>query len=211
MAKLGMFPTKNIPWSTLPVKYMEEGLRRYVERGIMPGSFLTCLLSNNMTAALAQADKDNRAKFAEWIEWIGKHLPEECWGAPEKVYAWSEAKMKPHDRALQAVEANIAHTEAVLEDQRKERERLLGETEIVCEGNVHGKGCGAVHKIKDLTYIATHWYVRPYSCTGGDYWNEGEGNFICPSCNHRNRMFDREHYQRLKRHFGRVVDEHKDR
>jgi len=40
--------------------------------------------------------------------------------------------------------------------------------------------CGKYHAIKTLDLIVTHWYVRPHGCSGGDYWNEGEWNFICP-------------------------------
>ena len=61
---------------------------------------------------------------------------------------------------------------------------------VRCETNVanRGNGCGRLSAIHTIEYIRTHWYVRPYSCTGGDYWNEGEGQFICPKCGYRNRL-----------------------
>lgn len=49
--------------------------------------------------------------------------------------------------------------------------------------------CGKLHIVGKLTYIQTHHYVKPFGCTGGDYWTESEGQYICPSCGHRNRSF----------------------
>lgn len=51
--------------------------------------------------------------------------------------------------------------------------------------------CGSKHKIKDCTAIQTHWYVPPHGCTGGDYWNEGELQIVCPDTGVHNRiLFD---------------------
>lgn len=48
--------------------------------------------------------------------------------------------------------------------------------------------CGKNHAIADLTAIQTHWYTEPNGCTGGDYWNTGEIQFICPKTEVRNRL-----------------------
>lgn len=64
--------------------------------------------------------------------------------------------------------------------------------------------CGARAVVSSLTYTQTHWYVRPYSCTGGDYWKEGEGQFDCPKCGHRNRLYNRPEVVALKRFFAAV-------
>lgn len=48
--------------------------------------------------------------------------------------------------------------------------------------------CSSFHKICELELIVTHWYVEPYSCTEGDYWVEGEWNFMCPDTGMRNRL-----------------------
>jgi hypothetical protein len=51
--------------------------------------------------------------------------------------------------------------------------------------------CGKQHAIGQLDLLVTHWYVEPHGCTGGDYWNEGEWQFVCPTTSVRNRlMFD---------------------
>lgn len=84
-------------------------------------------------------------------------------------------------------------------------------TVIQCESNAaYGKGCGSKFFIKDLSYIQTHWYESPRGCSGGDMWHEGEGQFICPQCGHRNRLYTRKSFEALKGLFGNVIDEHMD-
>ena len=49
-------------------------------------------------------------------------------------------------------------------------------------------GCNDYHKIKDIMAIQTHWYTPPRGCTEGDYWNEGELQFVCPETGIINRL-----------------------
>jgi hypothetical protein len=61
---------------------------------------------------------------------------------------------------------------------------VRGRRRILCS-------CGKQHAIRELGLIVTHWYVEPYSCAGGDYWREGEWQFLCPVDGMRNRfLFD---------------------
>jgi len=64
------------------------------------------------------------------------------------------------------------------------------------------------YEIKELTYIQTHWYEEPYSCNGGCLWHAGEGNFICPNCGHRNRLYNRKEIEKLRSLFKDIVDEY---
>ncbi len=48
--------------------------------------------------------------------------------------------------------------------------------------------CDKPHQIRTLKSIQTHWYTSPHGCTGGDDWNEGELQFICPETGVRNRL-----------------------
>jgi transcription initiation factor IIE alpha subunit len=59
-----------------------------------------------------------------------------------------------------------------------------------------------------LTYIQTHFYVSPWGCTGGDFWKQGEGQFDCPKCGYKNRLYDRKEFQELKHYFKDIIDEH---
>lgn len=79
---------------------------------------------------------------------------------------------------------------------------------VRCENNCYGRGCGKRSRIENLVYIQTYWYEEPYSCTAGDMWHQGEGQFDCLKCGHRNRLYDRPHIQSLKHLFKKVVTSH---
>lgn len=81
-------------------------------------------------------------------------------------------------------------------------------TVVQCTSSVLGSGCGMGMIISDLVYIQTHWYERPYGCTGGAQWHPGEGQFECPHCGCRNRLYDRPDIMKLKSLFKKVVKEH---
>lgn len=51
--------------------------------------------------------------------------------------------------------------------------------------------CKKAEPISTQTYIQTHWYTSPHGCNGGDHWNQGEANWICPNCGFKNRFDDR--------------------
>lgn len=76
--------------------------------------------------------------------------------------------------------ATVRALEAELEKAEKGLEAKRASRRILCQ-------CGKKHAIKDLHLIKTHWYVKPYSCSGGDYYVEGEFNFVGP-CGVRNRL-----------------------
>jgi len=72
--------------------------------------------------------------------------------------------------------------------------KILAKTDT---GNKNRKikcgSCEDFHEIGSLTAIQTHWYTSPHGCTGGDYWNEGELQFICPETNVKNRLLFNNH------------------
>lgn len=110
----------------------------------------------------------------------------------------------------------IERAQTFIDRRKAEREKLLAKSKVVCFGwlpqHKDGKwvgaitGCGAVLNVADLTYLQTHWYVAPYSCSGGDYWREGEGQFCCPKCAEKNRLIYRPEVVALKQYFGQVKD-----
>lgn len=74
--------------------------------------------------------------------------------------------------------------------------------------------CENCHKstaVRRLIYIQTLWYTPPSGCTEGDYWNQGEGQWVCPHCRYVNRMCDfngQKWLEGYKRQFALVVDKH---
>lgn len=53
--------------------------------------------------------------------------------------------------------------------------------------------CGRSHQIRKLDLIQTEWYTPPSGCTGGDYWNDGEMQFVCPATAARVRILFNNH------------------
>lgn len=74
-------------WRGLP-QYMAEGLYYYLAHHIRPGSFLESILSNNLIAAAATADKCNSRLLFEWTQLMYNDLPSDCCGSRENVTAW---------------------------------------------------------------------------------------------------------------------------
>lgn len=102
----------------------------------------------------------------------------------------------------------IEEIDKEIEELREKKASLLSKTLVKCTSNNHGKGCDKRTQIGKLIYIQTYWYVRPYSCAEGDYWKEGEGQFDCIKCGHRNRLYKRPEIEKLKRNFKEIIKSH---
>lgn len=63
-------------------------LERYLNNGIMPESFLTAVLQNNLSEAFGRADLDNEANLKNIVGYIYNNIPSSAWGSPEKVANW---------------------------------------------------------------------------------------------------------------------------
>ena len=68
--------------------YMIGSYYRYVERGILPGDFLTAVLSNDLRGAVGQADSVNQECLREHVLFCTWCIPADSWGSAEKVTAW---------------------------------------------------------------------------------------------------------------------------
>lgn len=68
----------------IPV-HTKDILDRYVQRRYSPGGFLTCVLSNDLFGAVAQADEENRAALPDIVSYIYCNLPAMAWGNRETV------------------------------------------------------------------------------------------------------------------------------
>lgn len=95
----------------------------------------------------------------------------------------------------QHLEAAIARSQARTAHLRSLRDKNLRHAEVSC------KFCRAEHQIGTLIYLQTHWYVPPSGCTEGAYYRQGEGNWDCPACGRRNRLFDKPEITALKHLF----------
>jgi hypothetical protein len=76
-----------IDYSTAPNQSMIHGIRRYVEHGIMPGHFLTALLSDKLTDTFARADGTNTPLIKEWVRWVYNEMPSDLVGSLDRMAA----------------------------------------------------------------------------------------------------------------------------
>lgn len=114
---------------------------------------------------------------------------------------------------MTALDNEIAKTSVKLATLHAERAEAQRRKMLTCGF------CGKRHRVGRLTLVQTYFYIEPYSCTGGDYWKQGEKQYECPSCGERMRdpgdndylakgtQFDRRIGQ-LARYFKDTVKEH---
>lgn len=76
---------------------LRDGVRRYIEDGEYPGSFLRAVLNNNLREAFATADADNRQLLFHIVAWFYNEAPGPCWGSEEAVKAWPALVQKASD------------------------------------------------------------------------------------------------------------------
>jgi len=88
----------SIRLTNVPVGYMMEGLKRYLEEGIEPGNFLYSLLSNDLQHTFAHADEQNSVKLKQWVQWCYNELPVSAWGSPERVDEWMRQQSRAETR-----------------------------------------------------------------------------------------------------------------
>ena len=73
--------------ATLP-DHMIHILFRYCEEYSNPGTFLRCVLENNLLGACNSADNTNIRYLPAYVSWLYAHAPFECWGSVEAVEKW---------------------------------------------------------------------------------------------------------------------------
>ena len=73
-----------VDYSKVPNQKMVAGIKRYVEHGISPGSFVTNLLCNNLRGTLNCADPANSALISEWLDWA-HDIPSPLLGSKEAM------------------------------------------------------------------------------------------------------------------------------
>ena len=79
-------PETDTTYSGLPEIY-REGMRRYIEEGILPGSFLMAILSNDLYSSVAQCS--GPIEYLEIVvKWLYNEAPSRCWGSPKQVRDW---------------------------------------------------------------------------------------------------------------------------
>ena len=82
---------EDIDYSGLP-EHMRNGAKLYIESGILPGSFMTAIISNDLATACATADSINKERIYEICSWFYLMAPSDCYGSSDKMNAWIQKK-----------------------------------------------------------------------------------------------------------------------
>lgn len=69
-------------------EHMMESIRRYVDHGIKPGSFLEAVICNNLYKAIAHADSVNIHQLPAYAAYFYNETPFFCWGSRERMVEW---------------------------------------------------------------------------------------------------------------------------
>ena len=85
---------------------MMEGLKRWIDHGIKPGSFMLAVLTNDLRGAIERADDENLANLPAYLGYLYNEAPGGCWGSVEKVADWAKKKAQPAIRVINHTVSN---------------------------------------------------------------------------------------------------------
>lgn len=76
-----------VDYSKLP-EHMQGAAKRYVEKGLPPGDFLTAVICNDLFGAVSHADEDNARALKEWVQFFYWEAPGGCWKSRDIMDEW---------------------------------------------------------------------------------------------------------------------------
>lgn len=78
-----------IDYSMIP-EHCRDGMRRYIEQGVIPGDFLQAVICNDLVLAASRADYINQQCLLDYARFL-YNAPAGAWGNLERMQRWSEA------------------------------------------------------------------------------------------------------------------------
>lgn len=69
-------------------EHLREGLARYVIRGILPGSFLQAVITNDLRMSIRCGDEDSIAGIGAVVTFLWNSTPAQCFGDRNKMNNW---------------------------------------------------------------------------------------------------------------------------
>ncbi len=70
-------------------EHLRDGMQRYIEQGVRPGSFLcSCIDNNALEASTRAADTATLLALPDIMKFLFNDCPQDCWGSPSKREAW---------------------------------------------------------------------------------------------------------------------------
>ena len=74
-------------WNLIPA-HMREGVKLWIEKGVLPGDFLAAFLRNDLKETFVRADDINRQRIGDFVTFFYMYAPINCWGSPENMTEW---------------------------------------------------------------------------------------------------------------------------
>lgn len=72
-------------------------MKLYIETGIRPGDFLSCVIKNDLYRSFAFADEMNLPRLWEIVSWLYEHAPTESWGNHEHFRDWMKHRKEERE------------------------------------------------------------------------------------------------------------------
>ena len=69
-----------------------NGLKLYVEYGVLPSGFMQAVISNDLRRSLERADDTNLPLIPAYVSWLYNEAPAASWGSPDKMAEWVSRK-----------------------------------------------------------------------------------------------------------------------
>ena len=70
--------------------HMLNSIKRYIQHGCPPGSFLTAIIENNLKSSVMYADDDNINNLPAYVEYFYNRAPILCWGYEGVINEWKK-------------------------------------------------------------------------------------------------------------------------
>ena len=82
--------TEHINYDMLP-EHCRDGMRRYIEHGVIPESFLQAMICNEFVETCVQADPNNLYELKGCAMFLYWEIPGLAWKSEERMKAWAKA------------------------------------------------------------------------------------------------------------------------
>ena len=102
----------DINYGRLP-RHLQGGVKRYIEKGIPPGGFLTAVITNNLRLAIGHADPTSLAALPEIVRFFHNEPPGGCWGTSEEMKLWMETGYKKYSDLSEHTDRKPYHVEII--------------------------------------------------------------------------------------------------
>jgi hypothetical protein len=74
-------------YSAIPER-MQEGIKRFVVDGLIPGDFLKAVIQNDLRGTVGHADDENLPLIPLYVRWFYNRPPSVSHGSPEAFVNW---------------------------------------------------------------------------------------------------------------------------